>query len=355
MTKSTKYEFTESIKKFPRSTWCVVIFGLALYVICAAMPMKLFESATQSVHLVGRQHTALWIIALSSALCCLIFFRRHLRSFQTERWQKRYFGLFSKWAFWLLIAFSILLLTGTHYATGGELIVGVSSADFIIRTVDASRLYSLFEVAIGLNLALSVVDSFTEFLTDLVDGEVENALSTTFQDALNSVVKEYYENVNATNAKTTPGQVMVNVDQVVVKLVGAFGYYLQSSTTNFDELCQTVTKFTKTLGVITAGIFFGYMAWLSLSALPLSLSLLAATGLFLLAIWPTMMHFCSVWTLLLRHKSQLKIIAKRVEIENGIRLPENFYKLTCEKQKKLIANVKAVPNLVQSVVDASQK
>lgn len=115
-----------------------------------------------------------------------------------------------------------------------------------------SGLNSIFEIAIGVNLALSLIDGITSRFTQQQTNYVEqfNAKNPTFSDSAQAVLSN----------QEFLGAIQVKNDD----FLASFQKHLLKELEEFRKACVALTSLIKTVGGILAGLFFVAISTVSL-------------------------------------------------------------------------------------------
>ena len=208
----------------------------------------------------------------------------------------------------------------------------------------ASNLLSLVEVAIGVNLALSVIDAFSNYMQSLFSkrvNELDPNKNPTFAEAIREVVSEVRATFNAPESTDDPTE----------KLQIRFARHITEQRTLFESNAALFMIWIKALGFVTSGMLFWVLINICLDA-DFELLRSMAHCLWLASVMPILIHLSGLTFMYLKYDHEVQSF----EVNgSGEVFFQHFVKQTMKKYKEKKSRLSDPDKFIQATDDIAYK
>jgi hypothetical protein len=215
---------------------------------------------------------------------------------------------------------------------------------FSTGKLKASNLLSLVEVAIGVNLALSVIDAFSNYMQSLFSkriNELDPNKNPTFAEAIRDVVNDVKDAFNGPESTEDPTE----------KLQSRFAKHITEQRKLFESNAADFMIWIKALGFVTSGMLFWVLINICLDA---DFELLRAIAhcLWLASVMPILIHLSGLTFMYAKYDREVQ----RFEV-NGNRegFFQHFVKQTMKKYREKKRHLSDPDKFVQTKDDTASK
>lgn len=263
---------------FTSRTWACVLFssGISILVLTAFIAEVFSSSSVVSYFAHG---FALISTISISVVVCLVFILRTLLSKPNE------------WFRWLLRFIFLLMTVATIWSTYGLIFSKAIVWEWVVKfpkfhifdingTIPISQLNSFFEVAIGINLALSVIENFTSYIVKRVMTQFAAFEPTNMSNALQAILITETVNVSIRDNQQT------EYDDVLRTIC-------MPTSAAFSNATNLVTLIAKQQAIFTA---IGLLIMLFVAVLlpNENIPILLVYGIFLFGLLPLTAHAVAI-------------------------------------------------------------
>jgi hypothetical protein len=308
---------------YSSATWILLVFSMPILTIFACAPILVSLEKTDSpsalifhaFHAFHDFKVTLWAVYLagaSSVICLIALIARQLREHVTG----------TNMHVWYLTLFRPLWLSLLGWISSGlviDFILNPPAGWFSIKFI-AGNLNSLCEVAVGLSLAFTLLDSAHEYAKRIVSENMNMLSDPTYSEVFSFQVNE---SLKANN-------VVANSDKISEIEKANSTYQIKAQkllATGMDSL----TAYAKFVGLFAACLFLGLLSWLAVSG---SLKFIYAStflGVVAAIVFPASLHTLLLMSVV-RHANE-----KFTDVFHSV-LPSAGRAYAKEVRKKVVKN-----------------